>query len=520
MLGQEMKKLKFYILILFIVNTISISGQNWEREYGLDNRREQIFSSCTSYDKGFIMGIRVNDSKIWIIKTDVNGEVLWSKFIISNENIYLESIDCSNRGEIILTGAYLELDEHGDPFILKLDSCGNKAWCKVAYMEDGNYGRRILYSHGGDIIWHTYGDEDNYNKNHLWKIDNEGYAIWKRNIASKYNYPLIHSPLFENMHETSDHGYVLSGSTYYPEDTNNPNGPYILRSFILKTDSQGIEEWLLPAGYEEDIIGVTDDVLELNSNYYAVGYRYDTSMEFTSPLFIKISEDGELLYHTVINQGDTLENYLRGISFINDSMLFIAGRTRRGEEDSLKMGLFKTDTLGNIITWMENNNGSPINQCLAKTQDKKFLVTGYSVHGNNYQGYAVKVNENIEFDSLYTYPFNYDTLCPDSIISDTIFCDCDILVRREEIEATEKGGKILVYPNPATSKLIIQCSIFDIQIRTVEIFDLFGRKIKQIKVPKGSIEIDMDVSGWQRGLYLVKVNSENGFTESAKVILE
>lgn len=516
---SNMKKTKFIIIIYMVLVGFKLTSQSWEREYGSQNRNDLIIASVSYYDNGLILGLRVDDNKVWIIKTDINGYVLWSKIFYHTQKISIYALAASEYGEIVFTGMYRGFDEQGDSYLLKLDSCGNQDWCKVSHKEDFNYGREVLYSFDGNIIWHTFGGVDNYIYNRIWKIDNEGFSIWNKVIASRYVHPFIHSPVFENMYETSDNGLILSGSCYYQADTNNPSGNYKLRSLLLKTDESGNEEWLLPAGYEEEISGCVDDVLEHGNSYYAVGYRYDTSSQFTSPLFLKVSNSGELLYHTVINQGDTLENYLIGIRGINDSSLILAGRTRRGE-DSLKMGIFKTDTLGNIITWMENNNGSPIKHCIAKTQDNKFLVTGYSVHGDNYQGYAVKVNENIEFDSLYTYPFNYDSLCPDTIVSDTIFCDCDILVGREEVEAKKKEGKIMIYPNPATSKFIIRCSIFNIQKNTVEIFDLFGRKIKQIKVAQGSNEIEVDVSGWQRGLYFVKVNSENGFTESAKVILE
>ncbi len=515
-----MSKIKIISVLYLGMLTLISSAQTWEREYGNTNRREKIFASCGSYDKGFVLGLRVDDSRIWIIKTNINGEILWSKYIISTENIYLTSIDCSSSGEIIITGAYLELDENGDPFLLKLDSCGNQAWCKVANLPDGNYGRRVLYSNDGYIIWHTYGDEDLYTYNHLWKFNNDGFAIWKKNIASRYEHPLIHSPLFNGVHKTEDNGIILTGSCYYPSDTNNPTGTYKLRPFTVKTDSTGNEKWLLAAGYSENIAGHLDDIVEVDDYYVAVGWRYDTSSTFTSPLFLRISDDGELLFHTVLNQGDTLENYLVGISKTPDSNLIIAGRTRRNEIDSLKMGIFKTDTSGAILKWIENNNGSPINQCMVKTTDHKYLITGYAVHNSNYNGYAVKVNQNLEFDSIYTYPFVYDSLCPEPIVSDTIECECDILVMEEELEVDNQTKMIEIYPNPANEQLVVGgCWLVEHQW-IIEVFDLFGRKVIEIAVSRGREEAIVDVTGWQKGLYLVKVSCGDGTMGSGKVVVE
>ena len=77
-----------------------------------------------------------------------------------------------------------------------------------------------------------------------------------------------------------------------------------------------------------------------------------------------------------------------------------------------------------------------------------------------------------------------------------------------------------IYPNPATQKFVVRCSLFVERNCVIQVFDLFGRKVKEKKVLKGQQEIKVDVSGWQSGLYLVKVSSGNGHTENVKVVVE
>ncbi|MCF8236070.1 MAG: T9SS type A sorting domain-containing protein [Bacteroidales bacterium] len=160
-----------------------------------------------------------------------------------------------------------------------------------------------------------------------------------------------------------------------------------------------------------------------------------------------------------------------------------------------------------------------------KTFDNKllFFTNKYDEELDEFDAYLFKLNTELGSDSIYTQQFNYDSLCPYQIESDTIVQDnCGLIVGGEEIYVPKEDGlrRIEVYPNPASSKFIIRCSIFEIQKSNVAIFDLFGRKVKEIKVPKGKEEIIVDVESWQKGLYLLRVSSGDGFSESVKVVIE
>jgi len=122
------------------------------------------------------------------------------------------------------------------------------------------------------------------------------------------------------------------------------------------------------------------------------------------------------------------------------------------------------DTLGNILNqtilvdneWMAHTN---------KTHDDKllFFTNKYDVETEEYDAYLFKLNQKLEHDTFYTYPYLYDTLCPYPIISDTILLDsCDIIVGiEEEKERKKESERLVIYPNPAESmvncRVIIDC---------------------------------------------------------------
>ena len=138
--------------------------------------------------------------------------------------------------------------------------------------------------------------------------------------------------------------------------------------------------------------------------------------------------------------------------------------------------------------------------------DNKLTFMYNTYQNNQFDVYLTKLNYELEDDTFYTYPFQYDTLCPYPIASDTIVLDdCELIVGMEEVkpEKTEEQAVLKVYPNPVHSLLNIEYPKTNNECRSIiSIYDIFGRKAKEIKVPKGQNEVTVDVSKWNRGIYI------------------
>jgi hypothetical protein len=74
----------------------------------------------------------------------------------------------------------------------------------------------------------------------------------------------------------------------------------------------------------------------------------------------------------------------------------------------------------------------------------------------NAKGVALKLNSDLEYDSIYTAPFTYDSLCPHAIATDTVpMDDCTVITDIYEPEKDAVKTKLLIYPNPASNQIAI-----------------------------------------------------------------
>ena len=96
-----------------------------------------------------------------------------------------------------------------------------------------------------------------------------------------------------------------------------------------------------------------------------------------------------------------------------------------------------------------------------------------------------------------------------------------MIVGIEEVqpEKVEDHPALKIYPNPTKNEFQVQCLKFRDSSSVIEIFDIYGRKVKEIKVPKGQKEIEVDVGSWRKGLYLVRIRIGQSVVGNEKVVL-
>jgi hypothetical protein len=220
------------------------------------------------------------------------------------------------------------------------------------------------------------------------------------------------------------------------------------------------------------------------------------------------------------------------IKFLDDTTLvaFVGGTVNGSNQQKW----IKTDTLGigyqaAYFTqgWMTKSGFIEVDQ------DKKIACVsrlGTSI-------YFYKLNSNLEFDTLYTTSFVYDSLCPYPIVSDTIDPDCGVIVHVPEPKEQPEAFEMKVFPNPAMGKVTVripgylqkQSGPADYRATTVyyqwgsaqlEVIDLSGRKITTLPVFQGTPEYTLDVSHWPRGLYLFRLVFRCGAVGDVKVVVE
>jgi hypothetical protein len=86
----------------------------------------------------------------------------------------------------------------------------------------------------------------------------------------------------------------------------------------------------------------------------------------------------------------------------------------------------------------------------------------------------------------------------------------------ENVADTE--NQLQVHPNPATDQVIIDWQGENYQDLTVEVYDMTGKQIRQLRFDYGNV-LRVNTSDWQNGLYLIRV-SDGKKTYTEKIIVQ
>ena len=291
-----MKTIKKYCLIvIFITNYIYSQSPDilWQKNYGL-NTADDFGQSVIETDDGGIAVVGYTGSfgaggyDVWLIKTDANGDVLWTKTYGGVSSDYGYSLKQVDDGGYIIGGSSPSPITGGLDFLLiRTDPQGNLLWLKtydglntdyswsIDITEDGGIiicgeqnafpqtpdGMVIKTDSVGEIEWqktfgttnvdHFYGVQQTTDsgyiicgaigvgifKGWLLKLDTNGDTLWTRIYGGEL------SGWFQSIMETEDGGFILTGLL----STADPENPDL---WLLKTDSAGNEEWSKTYNYD------------------------------------------------------------------------------------------------------------------------------------------------------------------------------------------------------------------------------------------------------------------------------
>jgi hypothetical protein len=174
--------------VQILLKTDSLGNETWIKTYpGLFSYSMGYTLKNTSDDGFLIFGMTDQESYgnlARLIKTDVNGEMLWEKYygILENtqENTVGRSLDITADGGFILAG-YTENISSGlaDAWLIKTDAEGNIIWEKTYGREGDDRFYSVIQTADGGYIMTGYTDSFGYGGTDMWilKTDENGTEI-------------------------------------------------------------------------------------------------------------------------------------------------------------------------------------------------------------------------------------------------------------------------------------------------------------------------------------------------------
>ena len=356
-----------------------------------------------------------------------------------------------------------------------------------------------------------WGDDIANERIWLFKIDQDGEIIWQK-IYAKWT---LGTNSEEGRHLLKNHlnEYLISGDYYQYNPGVDTNVRYD-RSMFIKIDSLGNEQWHLLWGVDDLFYAWANySAFDSKGDIYSVGQNLSYDIIGEAPLLMKVGLNGSQHYHKNLIY-DAVAGGATTISILEDSILFI-GATWQDFDEVIHNSVLKTDTLGNIIEQRDLLNvGSSFNSSLI-THDNKYLVTGNFVVDVNWDIYLWKFNKNLEYDSIYTQPRVYDSLCSYPIISDTIDLDTTTV---NLPELYKQMRRMKVRPNPANSKLFF--TLGDLASGTeIRLYNTSGSLVNTLKLSNGKKEYLMNISHLPPGLYVAILIDKRRINDKVKVVI-
>ena len=503
-------------------------SQNWPKVFG-DNISFISWKIIKTYDQGYIIAGNIYNPTYyvrytWIIKTDINGEILWEKKIGNGVDEFglLDMIKTKDNGLAIIGGT-TKYDSDFDPMIIKLNYCGEIEWCKVFHSPDTyNTGINIRELNNGYISLIKYHGNDVSNKRiFLFRLDETGEILWQNVYAQ--NDPLIWNEEGYGLLLTSDSNFIITGACEYPTISGGDTSSYLSdRPYFIYVDSLGNEIWDLKWGIEQYSFGLGWETIEKDNGIFYSVSGYALSGMNVQPSLHKFNSTGQQLYQKyLLNEPDLVGGGAHTIDLLNDTTL-IMGYKWRDTHIPVDYGysmIMKTDTMGNVISdrlLMEKNRAP---EDIEITHDNKILVLGSYVLDSNWDTYLWKMNENLEDDSLYTGQYNYDSLCPDPIISDTMDCNCTV-VGLDEVIKNSNDMFSWLYPNPAKERINLRLNKWkENKEKRFVLYSIQGIEIFAKEIPDYIQSTSVKLPNLTSGLYIAVLDSGNEVLAREKVIV-
>lgn len=318
---------------LFLLKTDANGDTLWTRFIG-GTGTDYGNTVCQTADNGYIIAASTNSYgagalDAWIVKTDASGNLLWSKTFGTASNDEAYGIIQTADGGYVFSGTEKQSNLNGYAHLVKIDDAGNVIWSKTFGSNlRKNFAYTLLQTNDGGFM---IGGWENLNLGSnddmcLIKTDDTGNLQWYKSYGD-----VGHDQNF-SVSQTADGGFIIAGITF---------SAFIFEANVAKTDSAGNLLWSRYVGgnAEDDAYAVT------GTSDGGVAFCGTTSSFGATHLgyLVKLSNTGNVLWSKTMGTSGLTSFY--AIQETPDNGLILAGVKNQTGNSGLY--LVKTDANGN-----------------------------------------------------------------------------------------------------------------------------------------------------------------------------
>ena len=359
---------------LYLLRTDRDGNLLWSKTYGGVGGEEGNTVHQT-VDGGFIVAGNTSsypfgDANYWMLRTDANGDTLWTKVLGTSEGDWAQSVEQTIDGGFILAGhSFYFASNRSAVYLVKTDSLGNGQWTNHYIGSGTEYPSTVHQTPDGGYIvagWTTsygMGGSDIY----LLKVDSLGAEQWHQAYGTTGD---DGCDGFGSVLLTSDDGYVVAGRQAVAGGS---------RGWLLKTDSAGDTLWSALLGGSESCNG-RSVALTPDGGYVVAGSKFGANPGQSCLSITKTDATGSLLWEK--NHEGMEGDYGYQVQATSDGGFIIVGNTHSSSEQGYfgsDVWLVKTDAVGDTL-WTKIFGGAGIDggYYVEETSDSGFIITGFS----------------------------------------------------------------------------------------------------------------------------------------------
>ena len=360
-----MKRLVVLSIAAVMLAAIPLTAQtSWMKTYGGEEADGGYCVQQTS-DGGYIItgftrSFGAEKNNLWLLKTDAEGDTLWTRIYGGEEPDVGRVVRQTADGGYMIIGLSGSFGaESYTPWVLKADVNGDTLWTRT-------YGGSRLGN-----IWIEQTSEGDYiiAGRGLWllKIDSLGEVLWERTYESEG------CKWGSCVKQTSDGGYIITGATSEAD------------LFLLKTDASGNTLWRSTCGGEGADVGKY--VEELDDGGYIIAGSTEIEPFHMCICLLRANASGEILYTRHWEEMFPAE--LKPLALTNDGGCVLAGETSGG------VTLIKTDADWNTSWTRTYEVGDEVwTKWVECTSDGGYIITGDNCYSGteNYDLWLIKTD--------------------------------------------------------------------------------------------------------------------------------
>ena len=233
---------------IYLVKTDSSGETLWTRTYG-GAEDDYGYAVRQTAEGGFIVTGETHSfgsgGNVYLVRTNANGNALWTRTYGGESGEFGCSVQPTTDSGFIIVGSTSSFGAGGsDVYLVKTDANGDTLWSRTFGGTNDDYGGSVQQTIDGGyaIAGYTWsfgaGDGDVY----LIKTDVTGDTMWTRTFGGA-GYDGANS-----VQQTTDGGYAIAGHT-----TSFGAGGYDV--YLLKTDERGDTQWTKTYGGSDNEVG-------------------------------------------------------------------------------------------------------------------------------------------------------------------------------------------------------------------------------------------------------------------------